>query len=107
MRRIITLVAWSALGALATGMGCSNSTDEQGISAQATDDTSDGGGADCAEASANDDAGGGGGAIEFTTFVRQLIENETADNNFATTIDDKTFVDSENPSAFPPAFFDQ
>lgn len=41
----------------------------------------------------------------FTTFVRQLIENETADNNFPTLIDDKTFVDDEDPADFLPEFF--
>ncbi len=100
MRKIFTLLAWSALGALAAGVGCSNSTNEQNIATEAS------------HKGGYDDAGAAGdaensGAIEFTTFVRQLIETQTAENNLPTTIDDKTFVDSQNPDAFPPAFFRQ
>jgi hypothetical protein len=95
MRKIFTLLAWSTIAAF----GCSNSTNEQNIATEATH-ADDGG-------NAAGDAGDAqnGGALELTTFVRQLIENETADNNFPTTIDDKSFVDSEDANAFPPSFF--
>lgn len=52
-----------------------------------------------------DTDGGGGGNLEFTDFVRDLIENHTADDTLPVTTEDKTFVDSEDPDAFEPAFF--
>ena len=55
------------------------------------------------------DANGGdatdGGPLEFTTFVKQLILTQTMDNTMPTTTEDKTFVDSKDPKAFPPSFF--
>lgn len=57
------------------------------------------------------DAGTGGpdGGIssdtELTDFVRNLIVNQTADDNLPTTTEDKPLVDSEPADAFPPSFF--
>ncbi len=48
---------------------------------------------------------GGTQGTEFTTFTRELILNQTADNNLPTTTEDKTFVDTAPSDAFPPAFF--
>lgn len=45
------------------------------------------------------------GGTELTTFVRELIQNETSDTALPTTTEDKTFVDTEPADAFPPAFF--
>ncbi|NBD11292.1 MULTISPECIES: hypothetical protein [Corallococcus] len=52
---------------------------------------------------AGPDAGPTG--IEFTTFVRDLIDTQTNDTAEPVALDDKTFVDTEPPNAFPPAFF--
>jgi len=49
--------------------------------------------------------GGDGGSAEFTAFVKTLIETETKENNRPTTTEDKSFVDSMDPAAFPPSFF--
>lgn len=48
---------------------------------------------------------GGTTGTEFTTFTRDLILNQTADNNLPTTTEDKTFVDTEPAGAFPASFF--
>jgi len=58
----------------------------------------------------NPDGGGDsgnpdGGPQEFTTFVKQLIENDTHENNRPTAIAAKQFVDSADPNAFPASFF--
>ncbi|WP_394826535.1 hypothetical protein [Pendulispora albinea] len=53
------------------------------------------------------DGGGGdaGGPLELTAFARQLIETETKENNRPAATEDKAFVDSMDPNAFPPSFF--
>lgn len=53
------------------------------------------------------DAGPDGGPTdtEFTTFVKNLITNETRDNNLPTETENKTFTDKEDPNAFPASFF--
>ncbi|WP_309893469.1 hypothetical protein [Archangium sp.] len=43
--------------------------------------------------------------VEFTSFTRDLILNQTADNNLPTSTEDKNFVDNMSADAFPPAFF--
>lgn len=45
------------------------------------------------------------GGTELTTFVRELIQNQTTDTAQPTTTEDKTFVDTAPADAFPPAFF--
>lgn len=49
--------------------------------------------------------GGVSGNTELTDFVRNLIVNQTADDNLPTTTEDKPLVDSEPADAFPPSFF--
>lgn len=49
--------------------------------------------------------GGTDGGTEITTFVRDLILDETSDTNAPTSLDDKNLVDSEPANAFPDAFF--
>lgn len=48
---------------------------------------------------------GGTTGTEFTTFTRELILNQTADNTLPTTTEDKNLVDTAPADAFPPAFF--
>lgn len=45
-----------------------------------------------------------GGPVEFADFVLSLINTQTADNTLPTTTEDKTFVDSMQPSKFAPLF---
>jgi hypothetical protein len=45
------------------------------------------------------------GGTELTTFVRELIQNQTNDTAQPTPTEDQTFVDAEPADAFPPAFF--
>lgn len=57
---------------------------------------------------AGTDGGTDGGVTsdtELTTFVRDLIVHQTADDNLPTTTEDKPLVDSEPADAFPPSFF--
>ncbi len=54
---------------------------------------------------AGKDADAGPVDTEFTTFVKNLITNETKDNNLPTDTENKTFTDKQDPAAFPPAFF--
>lgn len=51
------------------------------------------------------DANDGGGPQEFTDFVKGLIVTQTSNTTLPTKTEDKTFVDSHNPAAFPPSFF--
>ena len=43
-------------------------------------------------------------ALDFVVFVKNLVDTQTSDIAPPTTIDDKTFVDSENPGAFDNYF---
>jgi hypothetical protein len=54
---------------------------------------------------AGKDADAGPVDTEFTTFVKNLITNETRDTNLPTETENKTFTDKEDPAAFPPSFF--
>lgn len=45
------------------------------------------------------------GPQEFTAYVKDLIENQTSSTSAPDDFTTKTFVDSEDPNAFPASFF--
>jgi hypothetical protein len=49
--------------------------------------------------------GGSDAGTEFTSFVGDLILNQTNETGTPTTTEDKNFVDNEPANAFPASFF--
>jgi len=63
---------------------------------------------DMGRADSNPDGGmppdGGPMALEFSAFVKDLIQNKTSATGVPETVDDKMFVDSMDPTAFDVLF---
>lgn len=103
-----------ALGSALAYTGCSDDLDDKpgfgpfpnpnldaGTGTDAGTDAGTGG------TDAGTDAGtdGGTGGAEFTTFVRELIVNQTTATGTPVEVENQTFVDSEPTGAFPETFF--
>ena len=103
MRRLLALLTAAPLAAMLV-IACG---DDDTVGPP---DGADGGDA-AADVTPQIDGGGGKDAdagpvdTEFTTFVKNLITNETRDTNLPTETENKTFTDKEDPAAFPPSFF--
>lgn len=101
MRSLRAMACLLTLGATLAYTGCSDDDDPKPDGGTPPDSgTPDAGPPDAGTPDA------GPTAIEFTTFVRELILNQTNETGSPVTLDDKTFVDTEPADAFPPSFFE-
>ena len=107
MSKLRVLLLGSAL-MLAMGLaGCPpghSNQDTDGGSGGGGGGGAGGGGGGGAETDGGNDGGTDGG-LEFTAFVRWLIDTQTLETSLPATTEDKVFIDSQDPAAFPASFF--
>ena len=101
--KFIKVCGIGALLLMPLGMGCGNS---KPANPTGTGGSGFGGNVGTGGAGGAGAMGGAGGAgpIEFTGFVKDIIQNKTASNTQPETLDDKTFKDSADPAAFNSLF---
>lgn len=107
MGKLRAMACILALGSALAYTGCSDDLDDKpGFGPFPIPDAGSDAGTDPGT-DAGTDAGtdGGTGGTQFTTFVKDLIENQTTATGTPVEVENQTFVDSEPTDAFPAAFF--